>query len=1008
MEMEEQKNIFNSLGPVNLGKNEQVYTEALNYAISNDEIKNIAITGTYASGKSSVWETFKNYKKFGVKDVLTVSLGNYENTNGKINENSENKVKEIDNRVEKQIINQILSQINASDIPLSKYSFKENKSEGEINHQVSMAFLFLVSLMLLYFSPSILNVFNLQVNPSNIFFLLLFDIVLFMSPVGEFLHYFFKNHKFKFLKIKIKEAEADLNYQNGDDETILDRNIKEIVYLLASSRAKILVFEDLDRFNNVEIFVKLKEFNFLVNAYLKTTKQNRVVKFVYLIKDGLFSSKDRTKFFDFILPIVPILDSKTSVNKFLELISLAQNNQKPQDVDRDLKFSTILSISSYVDDMRLLKNIVNEYIIYSSIVPIDILELDTNKLFALITLKNIFPNEFELLQEHKGEIIQLFNELENYRDILVKKYEDEYNNALNNYSNFEQMTFSNIAKLIPDEVTINSFEKPHDWVYFLRKWHTNNEDLFVITDESKEETTYTYEMFFDKFIYTSEESKSDIELQISRMEKLKQIVEAREKRKERDKQQARLCNYQELLNMMNEEEVDQLFNKTNNKIRKDNYFQLIKYLLLSGLLDDTYWYYKSSPVIEEFASFKLNDLRFMIGLFENRSLDVFLKVESPKEIIKQLSLFDFSRKNILNLYIFKQCLNDNNVEHLENITDSVRRNANYINLIKILRHLVRGKVKLYVDFLIKQRRLILIKKILKECHYEYNIVKNLLLHCIFISQEIDDYDLLTFKNILETSKVRNITFAGFDENAFFERIKMIDVKFRDLSKARLHIDTIRKIEKNQLYELNMSNVKYIASEILQERIDYGKFLDAIFYREELISTKEYIKRNFVAFISLYIDENSDKEYFYNNENTLFEILSLENMSEDKKLDYLKYNKTKISKDLPDLSNKVIKQLLDQDNIQFNEKMIRMLWLNLKKNIPKLGDSSKSNEILNKDTEEQKNNDYKYEESFVNYICKHITPEFIKETKDNNLELYNYLVNCPQVRNCFEREAEILR
>ena len=86
----------------------------------------------------------------------------------------------------------------------------------------------------------------------------------------------------------------------------------------------------------------------------------------------------------------------------------------------------------------------------------------------------------------------------------------------------------------------------------------------------------------------------------------------------------------------------------------------------------------------------------------------------------------------------------------------------------------------------------------------------------------------------------------------------------------------------------------------------------------------------------------------------------------------------------------------------------MLWLNLQKNIPELGNPSRLSEIVNKDTEDKKNSDHKYEESFVNYICKHITPEFIKETKDDNLELYNYLAIWPQVRNCFEREAEILR
>ena len=457
--MEDQKNIFNSLGPIDLKKNEKVYTEALDYAFSKEEVKNIAITGTYASGKSSVWETFKIYKKFDVKEVLTVTLGNYENTSGEVDEDSENKVKQIDNRVESQIINQILAQINSSEIPLSKYSFKENKSDDEINSQVSLTFLFLISIALLYFNKPILKALNLQVKPYNIFYFYLIGVVIFAFPVGVFLYNVFKNYKLRFLKIKIKEAEAELNNQGSDDETILDRNIKEIVYLLASSGTTVLVFEDLDRFNNVEIFVKLKELNFLVNAYLKTKKKNRVVRFVYLIKDGLFSSKDRTKFFDFILPIVPILDSKTSVNKFLELINNAQNKQKPQDKERDLTFSTILSISSYVDDMRLLKNIVNEYIVYSSIVPIDDLKLDTNKLFALITLKNIFPNEFELLQEQRGDIIQIFDNLEKYRNRLIESYERTYRESERLYYKMERETFHNMAKFVPDKVIIKSFKK---------------------------------------------------------------------------------------------------------------------------------------------------------------------------------------------------------------------------------------------------------------------------------------------------------------------------------------------------------------------------------------------------------------------------------------------------------------------------------------------------------------------------------------------------------------------
>lgn len=44
-----------------------------------------------------------------------------------------------------------------------------------------------------------------------------------------------------------------------------------------------------------------------------------------MLKDSLFFSKNRTKFFDFILPIVPIVDSKTSENELIELFKAVEN-----------------------------------------------------------------------------------------------------------------------------------------------------------------------------------------------------------------------------------------------------------------------------------------------------------------------------------------------------------------------------------------------------------------------------------------------------------------------------------------------------------------------------------------------------------------------------------------------------------------------------------------------------------------------------------------------------------
>ncbi len=139
--MENRGTKFNSLTPDILDENKKVYTEALDYAFRNPDIRNIAITGVYGAGKSTVWNTYRKHKSNNpeettFKNIITVCLGKYDDKSNEkredsLIENGENhsnnkEDKELDNRVERQIINQISAQIKSGDIPLSKYKFKEN------------------------------------------------------------------------------------------------------------------------------------------------------------------------------------------------------------------------------------------------------------------------------------------------------------------------------------------------------------------------------------------------------------------------------------------------------------------------------------------------------------------------------------------------------------------------------------------------------------------------------------------------------------------------------------------------------------------------------------------------------------------------------------------------------------------------------------------------------------------------------------------------------------------
>src|SRR5699024_78562 len=142
----------------------------------------------------------------------------------------------------------------------------------------------------------------------------------------------------------------------------------------------------------------------------------KVIKFIYLVKDGLFNSKERTKFFDFIIPIVPIINSRNSEYKLLEM--LEDEETRP---DKDF----IFKISLYIDDYRLLKNIVNEYTVYFEILPSKELALNKNKLFTMVVIKNILPNEFDKLQRDRGYIYNLIMKIDKARNDLIDQIRSE-------------------------------------------------------------------------------------------------------------------------------------------------------------------------------------------------------------------------------------------------------------------------------------------------------------------------------------------------------------------------------------------------------------------------------------------------------------------------------------------------------------------------------------------------------------------------------------------------------
>lgn len=105
----------------------------------------------------------------------------------------------------------------------------------------------------------------------------------------------------------------------------LNTYLDEILYFFSVSKYEVVFIEDLDRFDQSDIFVKLRELNQLINNS-KKVKQN--VVFVYAIKDDMFMNKERTKFFDFIIPVIPVINNSNSKDKLQTVLKFSSYTNK--------------------------------------------------------------------------------------------------------------------------------------------------------------------------------------------------------------------------------------------------------------------------------------------------------------------------------------------------------------------------------------------------------------------------------------------------------------------------------------------------------------------------------------------------------------------------------------------------------------------------------------------------------------------------------------------------------
>ncbi|QAX28315.1 YobI family P-loop NTPase [Leisingera sp. NJS204] len=650
---------FVDLAPTSKADEDGIYAEALEFATTNPDVSNIALTGPYGSGKSSVIKSFlRTYRGNALQISLAAFLPEADGmggSNGKTNKQE----------IERSILQQMLYGASANNLPLSR--FKRIQSPKWWAGGVSLLIV-LGGIALWYLFQNrediISGEFFTPFDRSNWFNLGVFAFG-FVFLWRSLHHIYLKSFGMSLKGVSLKDVE--IAPESAEEESILNRHLDEIIYFFQSTSYDLVVVEDLDRFENPDIFVTLREINGLINANAGVKQQ---VRFLYALRDDMFANTDRTKFFEFIVPIVPIINHSNSIDKVLE-------QGQRLSLDERLNAQFLRDVSRYLNDLRLIRNIFNEYAIYVANLEADEEEvLNPNKLLAVLIYKNVLPRDFEELHQQKGVLSAL---LARYDDFIAK-VEADYKSQIGDVET--EITLA--KKQLPKDVTelrkiyamalIELLPAGHGYI---RLGNTN-----ITFDKISEHTDFerilsenpilsaqhpnggwsrTQNPGVDRTVDTNrsfQERLGDIE-----RKSVKQIAQSGQKVRELKSKvtNLRLQKFNEIIRA-NADAVDDCFEKLG-----DNR-ELMKFLVFEGFLDDTYYQYTSL-----FHSGRLspNDNKFLIQIRSFNTPDPDFPIDNPAEVVAAMRDEDFDQSYVLNRRLMDHIM-EAPITHSSRIEKAVR------------------------------------------------------------------------------------------------------------------------------------------------------------------------------------------------------------------------------------------------------------------------------------------------------------------------------------------------
>lgn len=384
----------------------ETYLQRLEQAVKDPKNLNIALTGRYGVGKSSVLEEFEKSHKDEMLRLAISTLG------------PDPDEKSLTNRIQKELVKQLIYSASPRTLRTSRFKritpapLKDAIVESALGVAVIGALLALVGWL-----PQVAwtgggQPWRVQALAWTVVFALVLSVVTAVRQITVN-RFFVSNFSAAGATVTLSERTA----------TYFDEYLDVIVRFFDEEPKDIVILEDLDRFNDPYIFEALRELNTLLNNTPSRLKKDEPLRFVYAMRDSLFEKlgadtkkegddaaaaetvrANRTKFFDIVIPVVPFISHRNA----RELLTQLLDEAGIDGIERPL----VELVAKHATDMRLLMNVRNEYLVFAE----RLLEagnpapgLTPSHLFALVSYKNFHLKDFEQISRRASDLDDLYD-----------------------------------------------------------------------------------------------------------------------------------------------------------------------------------------------------------------------------------------------------------------------------------------------------------------------------------------------------------------------------------------------------------------------------------------------------------------------------------------------------------------------------------------------------------------------------------------------------------------------